>query len=1108
MSLLGKLFSGSSSSGPSQSRATNPLDSNLEDQFTYNLLFPDAEALCHSDQIFHLSSSTVLAPATSNAFDTNGEIDLEMRDVRIIIMQEATPVSGSAYVLYDSHAPPCAQSTLDRQGSTGSTLQSRSEARRSISSPRKSSIGQIPRPLSQEIPQRLSAFDRRPNQRTYETEGQRSAREYKEEVGLIASCIFGSSDVWANKSTQSKVHVLPSEATRPTSMYMPDGSLGRSSLRSSKLAQSYTSETMSLGPTHSPRGERKKVLITRMFPVPLPVEDTTDDSTPTPANKENTSYPFPKVGEKPPQPKQKRTPMYAIGLVVNLPASHAPPAATSRSSFRGPSSYNEESCPSSFNSARRAGWSMVGIDSLDSSFCSESDDHIDITTRHSDIIIRSLSYLQAIITATLLPMLKHADASTPSDPHHVRTSSASVALTGKRLEDLKLNKPPKTNAKLVYLAEKCLLSKDKIKDEVQKSRQRITSGIKATQVVTGQGRWAIWREEARIVHSWAGGRDQGFFFSNLLTGFLGTHTDWLHALGPKRKYKVKDDDISIPARTIVVSNEKIAARRLIFLLAAFLPANHPSMSRPHRPSSASFQQSQSPPKAGVPILKEEPLHRRINNKRAGAMKIPQPRFEERRSSVNSIKTANLPIPGSDMGTIKNVTATTSTATPVNTMPHFSNRRPVRGTGPTPRPESSGSLIAEDLLRSLKRGDSSGQSSGSQGWGSMISGFWGSKRRDSSATDFSPTAIDFNDPQAKNKLSRMVDEAERDKHNARETNKSETASTKTAKAEEVLEAQDSQPQFAQTIRVPDPAGAFESPVKTSINADGVIDIDVPLPDYLSSFETAVSSPSSSGYLSTPGFGNGVDAFEYNARFNSDSDTTLNVGGWLPDYHPDYALQAVPSQADLIDEIKASMRSEPTPIIAADSTRWVDVTSALIADTTNFTIKRIIYQRLLHANHEMTPRHTQAITPSVAEIYDGRAADRFVEEAVISMDETLIEAIEKVLVQSSKTSSASSSRSQSRGIAIPKEDKTKRRERSDSDAGSRKENVVIEVHRNECKKIILGALEEVTRNVMEEMKMEEEEKSPLRTRQRGRRERASLLREGVRTWLGGSGDGSYH
>src|ERR1700730_17676737 len=115
MSLLGRLLSGAAGATSSTSSPRNALDSNLEDQFTYNLLFPDAEALCHNDQVFPLSSGTVLTPVPISSFDINGDIDLDMRDVRVIIMQEATTTTGSAYLLYDSHTPPPPSPSLDRQ---------------------------------------------------------------------------------------------------------------------------------------------------------------------------------------------------------------------------------------------------------------------------------------------------------------------------------------------------------------------------------------------------------------------------------------------------------------------------------------------------------------------------------------------------------------------------------------------------------------------------------------------------------------------------------------------------------------------------------------------------------------------------------------------------------------------------------------------------------------------------------------------------------------------------------------------------------------------------------------------------------------------------------
>jgi len=309
----------------------------------------------------------------------------------------------------------------------------------------------------------------------------------------------------------------------------------------------------------------------------------------------------------------------------------------------------------------------------------------------------------------------------------------------------------------------------------------------------------------------------------------------------------------------------------------------------------------------------------------------------------------------------------------------------------------------------------------------------------------------------------------------------------------------------TPRIPDPTGAYESPVKTSINEhDGVIDIDVPLPDYLA-YETAVSSPSSSGYLSTPGFGNGMDGFEHYSRPSNDMDTTINVGGWLQRYHPDFALQAIPAQADLLEEVKASMRAEPTPIINhtaenGQTDRWVDISSAVIADTKNFTIKHIRYRRLIKVREVVTtpsnPSYLDSrygnvysaaqLTPAI-DIYDGYLDERFIEEPIISMDETLIEAVERIIAQSgneSRMSSVCSSRSTSR--------RRGNRERSNSDAkipGIFEHK--LEVPRNECKKMVLSALDQIVREVQESRREKGDTESET--------ERESFLREGVRTWL---------
>jgi hypothetical protein len=929
--MLGKLFSNLPSSltprgvgSPNSTRPNTSLESVQEDIHTRNLLFPDADALYQHqhDQVFPLSSSAVpLLTSSTNAFDLSPEIDLDVKDVRVVIMQEATSFSNSAALLYDSH--PLAE--IERRDSNGANG-ANSRTGNSVASPRRISLGQTSKPLViAETPRTFGAFDRRPSThiRTSsfaETEGQKSAREYREEMSTFSSCIFGSSDIMAYKGTGTKVHIIPTEIKAPT---FDHGSLGRSSIRSSRLAQSYTSESIHAPASagHHKLHDKKKVLITRIFPVPLPTTDKDDAA---------SQFPFPEVGPdgkvpKKPQPKQKRTPMYAIGLIVQLPATQVRPAR--------PSSYNEhDSFPSSFSSLKPAGWTVLGdgfgIDSLESSLISDVDDRIDMITQHWDVIMRTLSHLQTVASATILALLRDADVASPSPvKSHVKT--ASISISGKRVDEtVRAYKPLTSNAKLVQLAANALSRHDGIKAQIDSARARVVNGIKILQVVTRQGRWGIWREEARWVSKWAGGKEEGFFFYNLLTAFLGTHTEWLQALGPawyrRRHYQQqragKDEDSNLVARTVVVAHDKIAARRLIFLLSAFLSPNQQQLlpyTRTYRPSTAnSFGgYSQSPP-SYMPS-REESLRRKVNRRHRSVhsrtISFPQQvKEEQERKNPDTLKTANLPIPGSDSSTRKSSAATTTTVTPVTTMPHFSTRRSVRGTGPVPRPGSSGSLAADDLIRSLKRGDSNASSDSNYSrWGSMAS--WGTRGFWKSSTVVTDTSVEG---APKSKLTEMVEEAQR--HEV-------SPATLTYSAPE------------QPAKPPVP---YESPVKTSVNDDGVIDIDVPLPDFLtSSFGSVISSPCSSGYLS--GLGPGLEGFEHYTRCE---DSPLNVGGWLPRYHPDFTLQAIPPQERLEEEIKASMRAEPTP--AHDlhgESQWVDVSSALIADTTSFTIKRIRYRR---------------------------------------------------------------------------------------------------------------------------------------------------------------------
>lgn len=1237
--MLGKLFNLGAGAGASvlpsaqaQSHKPVSLESVQEDIHTRNLLFPDPQDLYEHrlNQLYPLSSgSSTPVNSPTNAFDYNGDIELDVRDVRIIIMQDALS-SVAASLLYDSHPPPpIPAASVDRPSATAGSY-SVQEPRRAPASPRKPSVGYAQRPaviFPSSPKSRQGAFDRRPsvhsrNQGHAESESQRAWREYREELATFSSCIFGNSELMAYKGTSTKVHVVPSDA-RPSesASNVGDGrsSIGRSSMRASRLSQSFTMENPPPFTSAAAQGgpsrlhDRKKVLITRLFPVNLPLDD--DAASHAPFSEDNTGYPFPQATDdikiKRRQPKPKRTPMYAVALIISLPpsSSHPTPATTLRSAFRGSSSYTEQdSFPSSYSSTRRSGWTLLGQgglgpDSFDTGFGSDVEDQIDAITRHWDIIMRTLSHLQSTVAATLLAMLRQADLASP-DPfptmaiHMARSSSISA----RRSEDGPPVKTPKPTTKHITLLPNCLLDNRHISAEVEAAKTRIVAGIRASRVTTGQNRWPIWREEARWVAKWAGGREQGFFFFNLLTGFLATHTDWLQALSPpsyRRRYFLQqknkaEEDSLVPARTIIMSDNKIAARRLIFLLAAFLPASQPLPGiralQPGTPASLGAL-SQSPPSVVVPILKEESLRRKINRRtgtgsripshsrnlslqsaNARASAVPPPlahlsmegRHQRRASDATSVKTSHLPMRGNDTTTRKASAATTATITPETSVPHFStvHRAEVFSQG---RPGSGSSSVAADDLKRLTRADStgshaSGERRQSSRW-SVISGFWNGRRRDSTAKAPGQSDEQNGSPSSPNKArqpsvalpSKTGSETETAADTAGEqhggTRRARTTGSRdatppprTSPDTPGLSEQSTVVQKPQ--RIPDPSGAFESPVKTSINTDdGVIDVDVPLPDFITSFESAVSSPSSSGYLSAPGFGTGLDAFEQSCRFSADGDVPLNAAGWLQQYHPDFVLQALPAQHGLINQVKESMRAEPSPPLpsvmqhAGGATeRWVDISSAIVADTTTFTITRIRYRRLIRLKPSndrnlppATPSHAYScstpLPPGSNPSYEAPLKEEFIEEPIVCFDDVLVEAVERVVAAGgrdtvSKVSSANSSRSTS-----------KRRERSNSMSAncetrgashSQTNNnqalgaaVPQEVPRSQCKTVLLSALEDIIQDVIAEREMEMEQQEQTRGQNREeeqegyRRERAaaasaardreSPLREAVRGWI---------
>ncbi|KAI9821632.1 MAG: hypothetical protein M1827_002213 [Pycnora praestabilis] len=854
--MLGRLLHTAASSlnssglgNTSPSRPSTALESTTEETHTYNLVFPDANLLKHShNHTYPLSTSPFANPTSTSRFDDHGEIDLDAsRDIRILIAQDYTASLGKT-VLFDSRpVNPKIASSIPSAPSpiAGGTESSARTRHRSLSKPIEgASRGQNVTPDTIQQESRLfqssqssvlpgngesepsgsifnGAFHRAQVRGTSlsasasqsETGPSRYAREGDDEKKTLLDCVFGST-MLSYKGPTTKLHVLPAESKASNSSPEVVVAAGDGRKRS-QLARSFTPsnpqpELATPNPSSSTAAtkgsEKRSILITRMFSVTLPEKGESSASyiqSNAPQNSMHSaqSYPFPRMGgggsAKPSKVKQWKSPMYAVAIVIDVPASsQAPSVPQSQSGPRPTNSLQGTgSFPSSLDSERRSGWTLLdspfGFDSVSSAAtASDCDDRVDMVTKHWDVITRTLSVLQATAQEKIFELLKQAEVTSPLPPANHLASPVRNERQGPPTRDKQMQR---TNQRTVQLLAGALSLDEKLKAEVERAQQRIVQGIKIPHVVTGQGRWSVWREEARWVSRWAGGKEQNFFFFNLLTAFLGNHTEWLNTLGPswhRRRHhqQVKassNDELAISSRTVIISSDKIAARRLLFLLSAFLPSaqrsyDNASLRRPG--SSASPRPYSRSPPTNISVTREASLRRTINKKtnatrpgrtggvhsRAVSMSTSgahPPLVNQKQltgsenvqdslldSEARSLKTANLPIPSGNGTTKKSSATTTSTATPNTTVPvpHFSTQRvePPTGTTAEARPGSSGSLASLNLMHTLKRNNStniSNTSTDSQSaskWGSLISGFW-SHRRESSTdeSDVTPSPDD-------------------------------------------------------------------------------------------------------------------------------------------------------------------------------------------------------------------------------------------------------------------------------------------------------------------------------------------------------------------------------
>jgi Folliculin-interacting protein N-terminus len=1071
--MLGQLFQNLNSSSRRSTPRNPPLDSVIEDAHTKNLLFPDATSSSSAASNQHhididpqgLDSlsfpettvgPTLVRTVSINDFGSSSHhdaLDLQCpRDIRVLIAQDHDLVhhrllfdSKPALVPPESPRTPHSRSgsrsenaqlvgnVLAGAGATAGTTSGSAGTAASAGGARQGRVPTIPedfghRRTGSSYSAGSGVFQRGGKRKgsissihsldePFPSQGNRDTEDIQK---IAVGCMFENA-ASTYKGISNKVHIVPvsskpydSTICSPPAMTsdLPSHSLslGRSSAivrRPSSLSRSHTPGDP-LFDTDLPfsrqaitgtQGARRFVLITRTFSVPWMEDEfklelqhknmpptfrnnTSGKSVPTDARIDSrimTSYRRP-----------WRSLMYAVTIVLSLPIDSeetSPPV--SRTGTFGRKTMAKElgrqshmMYGSSAESDKRFPWLPENL--ADSFTFSDVDNKVDLIGQHWDIFARALTTLQYIAQKKIYELLKVQ------------------------------SKQPRATFKLPPMA---LASDEDIMKTAEDTCVRVIRGIKIDRVRTGHGRWSAWREEARWLTNWAGGRDENFFFLTLVSAFLGTHTEWLRNLAPKwyrKRFREQQrqstqnnaEAVSIPHRTVIVSKDKMAARRLIFLLAAFLPPSHSSRGdvSPIRPGTAASLRgySQSPPKVHG-IVRQESLIRTINRRAKRGTSLTRYSTKSRTSSITAI--GETQDDRTETGTIRHdggegharrssdarstrsklyltevdptsqksdTTTAAVSADPVVIRPLFS-RQPSFGQNAPSGHSRNSSAASNSLLQPLQR-PISAESQWSGRWGSLRNLLGITSRRESmsdysdilQSTDEGLGISDVRDSDSPSRIQQMIEDVQIVTAELSEPPSATDDSHPTVFASPELRSTSPEPSSPVASRkVSKP---IDVPLKMSVNKeDGVIDVEIPFLDYGS---PTIYSPGL--HIDHSGSSYGGSSFgqhSFIAPTLRDSDPLPNVGGWLDRLHADFTLQAVKPYTDVMIDVRAAMSAEPNPPLAAPSIdtnqpieKWLDVCTALVADTSTWTVTRVRLRRLVRFVRQASAAGGSILTPA--------------------------------------------------------------------------------------------------------------------------------------------------
>lgn len=1151
--MLGRLIQGYGKANPN-------LESTTEEQHCRALLWPSER----SEYVRGLPLSPPATPVGSPAFrigpyDDRGGLELnDSKDLRIIIAQDAFGSLDRPIVLYDSN-------NKDLQKEQASS--DRAEAG-PISPTRKPS-------LTPTVASFNAATSPRVRNRSSTISGassswSRSAKssDSNDKVTQLLECMFGVTSATKTGSS-TKMHVLLSNHERNDSQGHQakpsagnSATMGRVPLLRARTSYQITT-TQRSNSKDDGTSSQDVVLVTRMFSVNLSdteeslqrqmsLSDTSpvEEKSPTPfdispSSKNSASAKKQKLVEK-------KTPMFAIGLLFNLPniPEVRPGTGVQRPSSR--MSHNSASMPNSYGSDIASSWTL--LENLSGSLASSKsqvalpDQRVELITSFWDVILRSLAVVEHEARVEILQLL-----------HQVNYEMANSAIKAP-----KGPKEQRTNQRNVYIRQSGSLADfSSIEAACKHTLKRICYALRIPRVMTGLGFVdGHWLDETRYLVQICGSKTQNFFLFNLMTAFLGNHTEWLGRLGPdwyRKQFqamsKKREDIQALVSRTVIVSEHRSIARRLIFLLASFLPsilgrdALQGVLNEFRSPLTTPGLSNSSPADdAG----RKELAQRRINRSHRHQVSFGQidaiP-LSTSASSTGSVRTSNstrkvrphqyLVRKDSDTvsvttpsempnghGSIRktSISNPTLTSNPVTPITHFSGQRDsyfpdgITASG-------SESAASADLAKILRRDSTSlsQMSTASNPLTSLLNnvgGIW-SRRREGSAGNRSPTPAARESGGSSRRVSLSLP-ARSIMPEGKAT--SETIATVadhpgTGASNPITVEQNDKPQVQD---VPPPRLTVD-------NKDGVVDVDVNLPGFLSfsggddATNSAIFAAHSPSNASLDGVGSMHSSRSQLTSNFYGPDEVGNVAGFLSRYHEDFILQAVKPYDKLLEDIKSSMIKESISMDISshetgdtEESGWINVCSTLIADVRTFSIQRLTLRRRINEepyndvlDDDDVPGIGQSAAPSIPstsnnpQIRDENTS--FVMESVMDFDTILTDAIERLLedVNSSyqfpNISRSTHSRTYSTG--------TMSTSRSTPPTAAMRSNFQRHNHafRADCRHVVVSALEKVVQSVNEDLHKHDKGRDiqgpPVSGEPavRGGIKQENVLREGVKKWM---------